>query len=175
MGAAEFRAAIQAAWASIGKESSGRRKSVSGSATPMVGTIEAATLRTGGTSNASTRRPSKEAAVPFDHTSVPNLDEAGEEGSVFDTSEDGSVIPMTEELLLGKSDTHFSEATQGLQRKRYRKRLLARTKGSINLSRSRQCWLDRMNTCKRSLATLDAFAEYGKGSNGTQQLSTTAP
>merc|ERR1712151_464463 len=63
--AAEFRAALAAAWASIGKENRGRTKSKSRSNAPAVGSTEAMALRTEGANNASTGLTNYDSVVPF--------------------------------------------------------------------------------------------------------------
>jgi len=184
--AEEFRAAIQAAWASIDVDRDRKSQQTSGFAStwPTSAGTGPALPAAGATASSTRTAPTArelDLGSPFQNTLVPLADDAEEERwevgaafDAFDSSEDGSPHSTLEEGFPARfestSDSRFSESSQRLQRKRYRSRLHARTSGSISLSRSRQRWLDRMSTCKRSLAALDTFVDFGKSSSGALHL-----
>lgn len=70
-------------------------------------------------------------------------------------------------LLDGMARTDdLSESRKRLHRQRYGRRLQARTRDSAARNRARQCWMQRVESCRRSLGSLTALGTFAEGATG---------
>jgi len=67
-------------------------------------------------------------------------------------------------LLDGMAGTDdLSESRKRLHRQRYGRRLQARTRDSAARNRARQCWMQRVESCRKSLGSLTALGAFAEG------------
>jgi len=104
--------------------------------------------------------------------------ESAQEEEAAQVDEVGAGGPSSSEEDLALDGLHdggaaeaLGETSQKLQRRRYGRRLQARANASLSRNRARQCWLQRVESCRRSLGSLTAlgaFAERGGIGLGSQ-------
>lgn len=167
--AEEFRKAVLAAWSKEADEAS--RESNLGS----LGAAAARLSRDVGTPARSDKDGAKEETHSEGDEEVEREVELGRSRprsrhrpdsltAIDDDNDDEPELALVGMLSTGAT-VDVGETTLRLQRKRYTMRLQARTNAALARNRSRQCWGQRVETCRRSLgtlATIGTFAERCK-------------
>jgi len=100
-----------------------------------------------------------------DHQSFPErLKEREEKDEEDEQSSDKEFMDTWTSLFSDAESTEnlsLSESAKRLQRRRYRKALLRRTRGNQAAERTRRCWTNRMEVCRLLLQNVDVLAAKG--------------
>lgn len=89
--------------------------------------------------------------------------------------EDAQSEMAFERMLATGSMVGIGDTTSRLQRKRYGTRLQARANAAVARNRSRQRWSEHVESCKRSLASLEALPPFRGRSRTSVGVSATGP
>jgi len=99
-----------------------------------------------------------------DQRSFPEQREEKDEDEEDEQSSDKEFMETWTSLFSDSDSTEslsLSESAKRLQRRRYRKRLLRRTRGNQARERTTRCWTNRMEVCRRLLESVDVLAAKG--------------
>lgn len=99
-----------------------------------------------------------------DQRSFPEQREEKDEDEEDEQSSDKEFMETWTSLFSDSDSTEslsLSESAKRLQRRRYRKRLLRRTRGNQARERTTRCWTNRMEVCRRLLQSVDVLAAKG--------------